>query len=71
MFVPLHMASCRVALLGGGNYLERETLTAWASSSTSPRQVQCGLVCVPRTAQDVTLGCGNMVNSNIIHGLGQ
>jgi hypothetical protein len=29
-----------VVLLGGGNYLERETLAAWASRSTPPRQVR-------------------------------
>jgi hypothetical protein len=29
-----------VVLSGGGNYLERETLAAWASRSTPPRQVR-------------------------------
>jgi hypothetical protein len=29
-------------MIGGGNYLERETLAAWASRSTPPRQVQSG-----------------------------
>jgi hypothetical protein len=27
-------------MIGGGNYLERETLAAWASRSTPPRQVR-------------------------------
>jgi hypothetical protein len=29
-----------VFMIGGGNYLERETLAAWASRSTPPRQVR-------------------------------
>lgn len=28
-----------VFMIGGGNYLERETLAAWASRSQPPRQV--------------------------------
>jgi hypothetical protein len=28
-----------VFMIGGGNYLERETLSAWASRSQPPRQV--------------------------------
>eukprot|EP00879_Flechtneria_rotunda_P018857 GHRR01019794.1.p1 GENE.GHRR01019794.1~~GHRR01019794.1.p1 ORF type:complete len:638 (+),score=249.45 GHRR01019794.1:780-2693(+) len=38
-----------VFMIGGGNYLERETLTAWASRSQPPRQVLYG-------ATDLTAG---------------
>lgn len=37
------LVCCREALvfmIGGGNYLERETLAAWASRSQPPRQVR-------------------------------
>lgn len=32
-----------VFMIGGGNYLERETLAAWASRSQPPRQVRWAL----------------------------
>jgi hypothetical protein len=32
-------------MIGGGNYLEREALAAWASRSQPPRQV-CVCVCL-------------------------